>query len=52
MYIKEIRELAALYFGSGYMSANEFAVLLDEYESCNPEVSMAKFRTSVAACLS
>ena len=37
MYFKEIRELATLCFGLGYISANEFAVLLDEYESCNPD---------------
>ena len=37
MYFKEIRELATLCFGLGYMSATEFAVLLDEYESCNPD---------------
>ena len=35
MYFKEIREPATLYFGLGYISATEFAVLLDEYESCN-----------------
>ena len=37
MYFKEIRELATSCFGLGYISANEFAVLLDEYESCNPD---------------
>ena len=37
MYFKEIRELATLYFGLGYISATEFAVLPDEYESCNPD---------------
>jgi hypothetical protein len=37
MYFREIRELATLCFGLGYISAAEFAVLLDEYESCNPD---------------
>ena len=37
MYFKEIRELPTLCFGLGYISATEFAVLLDEYESCNPD---------------
>ena len=36
-FIKEIRELATLYIGLGYISATEFAVLPDEYESCNPD---------------
>ena len=37
MYFKEIRELATLCFGLGYISATGFAVLLNEYESCNPD---------------
>ena len=35
IYFKEIRELATLCFG--YISATEFAVLLDQYESCNSD---------------
>lgn len=37
MYFREIRELATLCFGLGYISVAEFGVLLDEYESCNPD---------------